>query len=358
MQPDLICSSQSAPFYRVPKSLLNGGLSLEAVALYALLLDRDSLSRLNGWTDEQGRVFVYFTQRETQSRLRCGHNRATALMRELERAGLIQRKRQGLGKPNRIFVKTLLPSTQNTPEENTAEKTPVTRSQNTAEKTPVPRSQNAAEKTPASRSQNAAGETSAPAIRNGVNAAPRRETRGFFSGPAEAFQNASGRRSGTPGMGFPDCLREAPNQTERNQTELNHIHRVLPQPPRTSGGAGMDEIRWMKTELRENIDYEGLLRDCPWDRDLFDGYVDLMTEAACRPGGTVRVCGQEMPAAAVRDRFLRLEREHILYVRDRLCHAAGKIANIKAYTLAALYNAPATMSQYYASLVARDMGTM
>lgn len=335
MQPDLICNSQSAPFYRVPKSLLNGGLSLEAVALYALLLDRDSLSRLNGWTDEQGRVFVYFTQRETQSRLRCGHNRATALMRELERAGLIQRKRQGLGKPNRIFVKTLLPSTQNTPEENTAEKTPVSRSQNAAEK------------------------TSAPAIRNGENAAPRRrETRGFFSGPAEAFQNASGRRSGTPGMGCPDCLREAPNQTERNQTELNHIHRVLPQPPRTSGGAGMDEIRWMKTELRENIDYEGLLRDCPWDRDLFDGYVDLMTEAACRPGGTVRVCGQEMPAAAVRDRFLRLEREHILYVRDRLCHAAGKIANIKAYTLAALYNAPATMSQYYASLVARDMGTM
>ena len=116
----------------------------------------------------------------------------------------------------------------------------------------------------------------------------------------------------------------------------------------------MDEMRWVREEIRENIDYEGLVRDHPCDSGIFDGYIELMTEAACSTKETVRICGQDIPTALVRSRFLKLEREHILYVRDCLCHAAAAIGNIKAYTLAALYNAPATMGQYYASLVSRD----
>lgn len=57
----------------------------------------------------------------------------------------------------------------------------------------------------------------------------------------------------------------------------------------------------------------------------------------------------------VRNRFLKLEREHIEYVRDCLCNTTRAIGNIKAYTLAALYNAPVTMEQYYAALVSRDL---
>ena len=50
-------------------------------------------------------MFIYFVQKDVQKFLRCGHNRATAFMRELECFGLIERKRQGLGKPAMIYVK-------------------------------------------------------------------------------------------------------------------------------------------------------------------------------------------------------------------------------------------------------------
>lgn len=116
----------------------------------------------------------------------------------------------------------------------------------------------------------------------------------------------------------------------------------------------MDEMRWVQEEIRESIDYEGLVLDHPCDQGIVDGYVELMTETACSSRETVRVCGQELPTTAVRSRFLKLERSHIEYVRDCLCNVTSTIGNIKAYTLAALYNAPITMEQYYAALVSRD----
>ncbi len=78
----------------------------------------------------------------------------------------------------------------------------------------------------------------------------------------------------------------------------------------------MDEMRWVREEIRENIDYEGLVWDFPCDSDIFDGYVELMVEAACCSKETVHICGQDIPTAAVRSRFLKLERGHILYVQD------------------------------------------
>lgn len=104
---DYFYGSEAGPsrFYRMPKALFDGDLSLEAATLYGLMLDRVGLSVKNGWTDGLGRVFIYFVQKDVQKFLRCGHNRATAFMRELERFGLIKRKRQGLGKPAMIYVK-------------------------------------------------------------------------------------------------------------------------------------------------------------------------------------------------------------------------------------------------------------
>ena len=57
----------------------------------------------------------------------------------------------------------------------------------------------------------------------------------------------------------------------------------------------------------------------------------------------------------IKSRFLKLNSEHIGYVMDSLKSNTAKIGNIKAYTLAALYNAPVTMGQYYTSLVSHDM---
>ena len=100
-------------FIRIPAVLFSKEefkcLSSEAKVLYGILLKRMDLSAKNGWFDEQGRVYIIFTQEEVMETLNCGNQKAVKLMDELEeKIGLIERKRQGQGKPNLIFVKNFL----------------------------------------------------------------------------------------------------------------------------------------------------------------------------------------------------------------------------------------------------------
>ena len=80
-------------------------LSTDAKVLYGLLLDRISLSRENGWMDDAGRVYVYYTIKSVKKSMRCANTKACGLLRELDEFGLIKRKKQGLGKPTIIYVK-------------------------------------------------------------------------------------------------------------------------------------------------------------------------------------------------------------------------------------------------------------
>ena len=57
----------------------------------------------------------------------------------------------------------------------------------------------------------------------------------------------------------------------------------------------------------------------------------------------------------VKSRFLKLDSSHIEYVLDRMRDNTTYVRNIKKYLLAALYNAPATIGNYYTSLVSHDM---
>lgn len=88
---------------------------------------------------------------------------------------------------------------------------------------------------------------------------------------------------------------------------------------------------------------------------MIDGYVELMAEVCCSGKAYTRVNQEDLPTDVVRGRFLKLNRDHIVYVMDALQRNTTLVGNIKAYTLSALYNAPVTMSQYYASLVGHDL---
>ena len=102
-------SGEMFSYFRMPKILFRDikfkDLSTDAKTLYGILLDRMGLSVKNGWLDEQGRVYIIFPVQEVMDALGCADNKATKLFRELEKFGLIERKRRGLGKPNLIYVK-------------------------------------------------------------------------------------------------------------------------------------------------------------------------------------------------------------------------------------------------------------
>ena len=103
-------SGELFSYFRIPKALFQDRrfrqLSTDARTLYGILLDRMSLSVKNHWLDEQSRVYIIFTTEEIMEALSCANQKACRLMLELEKdAGLIERKRQGLGKPSLIYVK-------------------------------------------------------------------------------------------------------------------------------------------------------------------------------------------------------------------------------------------------------------
>ena len=99
-------------FYRLPKELFENpryeNLSDGAKILYGLMLDRMSLSRRNGWIDDQKRVYIIFTLESVQEKMKCKHDKAVKMLAELDTdkgVGLIQRIKQGQGKPSLIYVR-------------------------------------------------------------------------------------------------------------------------------------------------------------------------------------------------------------------------------------------------------------
>ena len=311
-------------FYRVPKTLLTDsrykGVSIEAKVLYGLLLDRMSLSVRNGWMDKDRRVYIYFTQEDAMALMNCGKDKATRLFRELDQGGigLIERKKQGQGRPTRIYVKnfTLPPELDQPQQSQTQPEGP----------------------------QTAESQQSRPLDSAAVKTAPFEQ-----SAPLEI----SGQDSGF----------SAPNKTDKNKTDSNDTESSIPPPApsRTSPSAGahrqmrMDEMDGYRERIRENIGYDLLLLERPYDAEEIDGYMELMAETCASRREYIRVNGEDVPIELVRKRFLKLDGEHIRYVMDSLRQNTTQVVNIRAYTLAALYNAPVTISQYYTAQVSHDM---
>ncbi|MBP5718294.1 MAG: replication initiator protein A, partial [Abditibacteriota bacterium] len=107
-------------FYRIPKALFADAcykaLSLEAKVLYGLLLDRMGLSVRNRKMDEQGRVYIFFRLETALEMLGIGRNKGVRLFKELELIGLIERIKQGQGRPAIIYVKNFIPPDSPLPE--------------------------------------------------------------------------------------------------------------------------------------------------------------------------------------------------------------------------------------------------
>ena len=95
----------------------------------------------------------------------------------------------------------------------------------------------------------------------------------------------------------------------------------------------MDAYREM---IRENIDYDGFVRERPYDAGQLDEMVEIMVEAVCSRKETIRVAGNDFPQAVVKSRMLKLDREHIVFVFDCLKENTTQVRNMKQYLLLSL----------------------
>lgn len=80
------------------------GLSLEAKVTYTFLLNRFQLSRLNGWLNDDGEVFIIYTRRSLSSEMQVSYHKIIEAMKELSSAGLIWERRCGRGDANQIYL--------------------------------------------------------------------------------------------------------------------------------------------------------------------------------------------------------------------------------------------------------------
>ena len=303
MEHDFFYGSQSESFSfcRIPRQLLTGAayreISTDAKLLYGLLLDRMGLSAKNGWYDDLNRVYIYYTLDEIQEDFQCGRAKAVRLLKELDRksgVGLIERKRQGQGKPTMIYVKQFV-------------------------------------------------DTAPPAPRDS-HAPPRLPKTELQEVPKEEVQKFQAETSRSSRSGSQEVPKENCNYTDGNQTENSYTDPSIHQ---SDGGE-------IEQQVREQIDYPLLAQQYPYDDP--DCILQLICDVLTSTAETIRIGNENIPTPKVQTRYRRLTFEHAAYVLDSMRETTTKIYNIRAYLLTALYNAPLTIGPYYAAAVRHDFG--
>lgn len=185
--------------------------------------------------------------------------------------------------------------------------------------------------------------------------------------PSLAYPLSENSTTGNPSTGNPSP--ENPTQLniditskDLQKTDLPKTHSFLSsdaaaaKPPEAKGNeARQRDMEIYREIIRENICYESLLHDLPYDQDRIDEIVELMVEAVCSTRKYIRVAGEDYPAEVVKSRLLKLDAEHIKFVFDCLKENTTKVRNIKQYLLTTLFNAPTTIGNYYSALVNHDM---
>lgn len=298
-------------FYRVPKLLFTNKrfakIGIEAKFLYGILLDRMSLSAKNGWFDEKGRVYIIFTINEIMESFDCAKQKAIKLLDELEKKGnLIERVRQGLGKPNLIYVKNFF-----TPEPNFNSFENHTQCGMKKEHEEVPKSN-----------------------RNNTN------------------QNNT--ENSNTNLSFPSVENENEPESEASlQSEYSYNSNSEDEP--------VYEENRKHSEYRSYfwdwLEFDQLIEKYDMQEDLLYEILEIMVDVVCSKRKTIRVSGDDKPIDVVRSQFMKITREHIEFIMHCMKENTSKIKNMKQYLLATIYNAPLTMGNYYSSLAQYHMST-
>ena len=275
-------------FIRVPKIFFENeayrSMSAEAKILYGFLLDRVSVSLKNGWKDDQNRIFIICTIEEIMEKIGCGNKKAIQLLSELEdKIGLIERKRQGLGKPNLIYVKNFIRTVDNTGQRH--------------------------------------------------------------------FLKCQNDTSGSVRTTSLEMSESHGSNTNLSNTDMSNTENLI--YPGTDSD-GMAERRSCEDYFRRSLEYDILLQNNPYEKETLEGILELLVDTCCSHKAYIRIAGDNKSGEVVRSRFMKLDSSHIQYVLSCLKENTTDVRNIRQYLLAALYNAPTTISAYYQAKVNYD----
>ena len=294
--------SEQFSYFRIPRLLVRSKkfktLSTDAKLLYGLMLDRMGLSAKHGWYDDLGRVYIYYTLDEIQTDLMCGHNKAVRLLAELDKAkgaGLIERVKQGQGRPAKIYVKKF--TTTDVPD------------------------------------------------------APRSAPISDF--PDSEIQTSQKQTSRLPLLGSQDFPKREASYLDNNYPDSSYPDPSI-SPAKQPGGDGRLIERWsLKERVKEQIEYDTLCTQ--YAAEDVDALVELIAEMQSSTADAVRLGKDQIPIEIIKERFRQLNQMHVAYVLDSLRTTTTQINNIKAYLLTALYNAPTTMGFFYSAQVRHDL---
>ena len=165
------------------------------------------------------------------------------------------------------------------------------------------------------------------------------------------FQEYENQTSGSSKIKPQEVWKSNSNNNDIN-TEYSDNNPIVSEP---DGSDAMEEYNTYERIIKENLDYDILIHDQHYDRRDIDEIISLMVDVMTSHKGTVRISGDDKPIEVVKSRFMKLNYMHIEYVLDGMKDNPVKVRNIRAYLLASLYNAPATINNYYSALVNHDL---
>lgn len=324
--------SEQYMFYRVPQILFTDDrfktLSCEAKLLYGFLLDRTSLSKKNGWIDKSGITFVYYKQELVQEQLNIGRDKAMRIFSELEKIGLIIRKKQGLGKPTKIFVMNFAKPIDKSDDEDEVicKINALTKSTKTQQKS----DKSAQKDEPTSqRSEKSTSEKS------------KSTSRGRENRPLEVDKNDVRTSEISTYI-----------HTELNHTELNHTNPSINQTDTATESTSekidrrIEEYEEYVQKAEIQISYYALLSQ-GYNQHYLNLIVNLLADTYVHRADNcaLNINGLQINIADVARQYERIDDGHIEYIMSKLNETSKtqQIRNIRNYLRSCLYNAVNTM---------------
>lgn len=369
--------SEQFSFYRIPRLLIKDqhfkGLSSDAKLLYGLMLDRMALSMKNHWLDNENRAYIIYSISNVMDDINCSKPTCVKIMKELDSFGLIERKRKGLGKPDIIYVKNfaVLEDSQEQDEESSdfadtfEENKPVMSNENIT-------SEGKQDELPEVKDFNFNNEAyglemveTEEIFKEKEQISPNVGVNSGISKKSELpevkdfnFWNEKTLTSGGKESLPLEVKNLAPNYNNNNYNNQSYNYINQSYQSNLSSQADQacnDEIDTIGNtdayiqQIKKNLDYDFYMTNdvAYMDKDLLKELFVIICDVVCTKSETIKISGYVYSCDYVRSKFFRLTSNHVMYVMDCIKNTTTKIANIKAYLLVALFNAPSTIDHYY-----------